>query len=443
MLLLPCFMKKFISIISIFIAIARIAAAQDTVKQQQTNLHFQQTIITQYKPSFNAPYSGKNSLSTKEETQSSITSTLFGGARLWKGAEGYFDPEISGGAGLSQTLGVAGFPNGETFRVGGVQNKIYIARLYLKQTFEWGAGKDTIEDDINQLARLRSKRYFSLVVGKFGMADFFDNNNFSHDPRAQFMNWALMDNGAWDYPANTRGYVLGLTGELGQPTWTLRLALTMVTTEANQSVWDGKIGQANTQTLEFEKRYTIDGQKGSFRVLSFLNNGKFGNYKLAVEQNPAAPNIDSTQHYGRHKYGFGINTDQYLSKDFGVFAKASYNDGHTETWFFTEIDRSVSFGGVLKGSSWKRANDEIGLAFIVNGISADHRAYLAAGGYGFIIGDGQLNYSPEFIAEFYYKINAYQKKVWLSPDYQFIIHPAYNADRGPVNVFGLRAHVEF
>ncbi len=443
MLLLPCFMKKFISIVSIFIAIVRIAVAQDTVKQQQTNLHFQQTIITQYKPSFNAPYSGKNSLSTKEETQSSITSTLFGGTRLWKGAEAYFDPEISGGAGLSQTLGIAGFPNGETFRVGGVQNKIYIARLYLKQTFEWGAGKDTIEDDINQLARLRSKRYFSLVVGKFGMADFFDNNNFSHDPRAQFMNWALMDNGAWDYPANTRGYVLGLTGELGQPTWTLRLALTMVTTEANQSVWDGKIGQANTQTLEFEKRYTIDGQKGSFRVLTFLNNGKFGNYKLAVEQNPAAPNIDSTQHYGRHKYGFGINTDQYLSKDFGVFAKASYNDGHTETWFFTEIDRSVSFGGVLKGNSWKRADDEIGLAFIVNGISADHRAYLAAGGYGFIIGDGQLSYSPEFIAEFYYKINAYQKKVWLSPDYQFIIHPAYNTDRGPVNVFGLRAHVEF
>ena len=436
-------MKKFISIISIFIAIARIAIAQDTLKQQQTNLHFQQTIITQYKPSFNAPYSGKNSLSTKEETQSSITSTLFGGARLWKGAEAYFDPEISGGAGLSQTLGIAGFPNGETFRVGGVQNKIYIARLYIKQTFEWGAGKDTIEDDINQLARLRSKRYFSLVAGKFGMADFFDNNNFSHDPRAQFMNWALMDNGAWDYPANTRGYVLGLTGELGQPTWTLRLALTMVTTEANQSVWDGKIGQANTQTLEFEKRYAIDGQKGSFRVLTFLNNGKFGNYKLAVEQNPAAPNIDSTQHYGRHKYGFGINADQYLSKDFGVFAKASYNDGHTETWFFTEIDRSVSFGGVLKGSSWKRADDEIGLAFIANGISADHRAYLAAGGYGFIIGDGQLNYSPEFIAEFYYKINAYQKKVWLSPDYQFIIHPAYNADRGPVNVFGLRAHVEF
>ncbi len=436
-------MKKYTFTFILLIALLNCVIAQDTLKHQRSNLHFQQTIITQYKPAIIAPYSGKNSLSVKDETQSSITSTLFGGTRLWKGAEAYFNPEISGGAGLSQTLGVAGFPNGETFRVGGVQNKIYIARLYFKQTFEWGTEKDTIEDDINQLAGLKSKRYFSLVIGKFGMADFFDNNSLSHDPRSQFMNWALMDNGAWDYPANTRGYVLGATAELGQPDWTLRFALTLVTTQANQSVWDAKIADANTQTLEFEKRYIIGGNKGAFRILTFLNNGKFGNYKLALAQNPSAPDIDSTQHYGRHKYGFGINAEQYLSRDFGVFAKASYNDGHTETWFFTEIDRSFSFGAVLKGNSWKRADDELGLAFIANGLSADHRAYLAAGGYGFIIGDGQLNYSTELIAELYYKINAFQKKIWLSPDYQFILHPAYNADRGPVNVFGLRAHVEF
>jgi len=436
-------MKKYTFTFILLIALLNCVIAQDTLKQQRSNLHFQQTIITQYKPAIIAPYSGKNSLSVKDETQSSITSTLFGGTRLWKGAKAYFNPEISGGAGLSQTLGVAGFPNGETFRVGGVQNKIYIARLYLKQTFEWGTEKDTIEDDINQLAGLKSKRYFSLVIGKFGMADFFDNNSLSHDPRSQFMNWALMDNGAWDYPANTRGYVLGATAELGQPDWTLRFALTLVTTQANQSVWDAKIADANTQTLEFEKRYTIGGNKGAFRILTFLNNGKFGNYKLALAQNPTAPDVDSTQHYGRHKYGFGINAEQYLSKDFGVFAKTSFNDGHTETWFFTEIDRSFSFGAVLKGNSWKRADDELGLAFIANGLSADHRAYLAAGGYGFIIGDGQLNYSTELIAELYYKINAFQKKIWLSPDYQFILHPAYNADRGPVNVFGLRAHVEF
>ena len=436
-------MTKRLPLIIFLLTIVNLVFAQDTVKQQRFNFHFQETSITQYKPAFSAPYSGQNSLITSSETQSSITSTLFGGARLWKGAEAYFNPELSGGAGLSKTLGIAGFPNGETFRVGAAEPKIYIARLYLKQNFEWGTEKDTIEDDANQLGGLKSKRYFSIAVGKFGMADFFDGNNFSHDPRMQFMNWALMDNGAWDYPANTRGYVLGATAELGQPNWTLRFAFTMVTTQANESVWDAKIGKANTQTVEYEKRYAIDGQKGTVRILGFLNNGKFGNYREAINQNPTAPNVDSTQHYGRHKYGFGISADQYLTKDFGVFAKTSYNDGHTETWFFTEIDRSVSFGAVLKGTSWKRADDEIGLAFIGNGLSADHRDYLAAGGYGFLIGDGRLNYSPEMIAELYYKINAYQKKFWLTPDYQFILHPAYNADRGPVNVFGIRVHVEF
>ena len=417
--------------------------AQDTVKQQPFSFHFQQTIITQSKPAFNAPYSGQNSLSPNSETQSSITTTFFGAARLWKGAEVYFNPELSGGAGLSKTLGVAGFPNGETFRVGSASPAIYIARLYFKQNFEWGKEKDSLTDDANQLAGLKSKRYFSFTVGKFGMADFFDGNEFSHDPRSQFMNWALMDNAAWDYPANTRGYTMGLFTELGQPDWTLRFAFTMVTTVPNESVWDAKIGKANTQTLEYERRYTLNGQKGTIRLLGFLNNGKFGNYDLAIAQNPKAPNVDTTQAYGRHKYGFGINADQYFTKDFGVFAKASYNDGHTETWFFTEIDRSVTFGGVLKGSSWKRADDELALAFIGNGLSQPHRDYLAAGGYGFLIGDGKLNYAPEMIAEVYYKINAYQKKFWLTPDYQFILNPAYNKDRGPVNVFSIRAHVEF
>src|ERR1700759_1214975 len=248
--------KHLLFIIILFIA-ARSAFAQDTVKQQRFSFHFQQTIITQYKPSFSAPYSGLNSLSTATETKSHITSPLFGAARLCKGAEAYFNPEISGGAGLSKTLGIAGFPNGETFRVGGSEPKIYIARLYLKQNFEWGNEKDTIEDDANQLAGLKSKRYFSVAVGKFGMADFFDGNEFSHDPRTQFMNWSLMDNGAWDYPANTRGYTMGLFTELGQPTWTLRFAFTMVTTVPNESVWDEKIGKANTETIEYEKRYTL------------------------------------------------------------------------------------------------------------------------------------------------------------------------------------------
>ena len=436
-------MKKTIPLTVLLLNITLFAFAQDTLKQQRFNLHFQQTIITQYKPSFGADYTGANSLLTKSETQSSITTTLFGAARLWKGAQAVFNPELSGGAGLSKTLGAAGFPNGETFRVGATEPKIYIARLYFTQNFEWGKEKDTLTDDNNQLAGLKSKRYFSVTVGKFGMADFYDGNQFSHDPRSQFMNWALMDNGAWDYPANTRGYVLGSHFELGQPNWTLRFAFTMSTTQANGAIWDAKIGKANTQTLEYERRYTISGNKGTLRVLGFRNNGKMGIYSQALAQSPVNPVVDTNLTYGKHKYGFGISADQYLSKDFGVFAKLSYNDGKTETWYFTEIDRSLSFGGVLKGTSWKRSDDELALAFVANGLSAPHRDYLAAGGYGFIIGDGKLNYGHELIAELYYKVNAYQKKVWLTPDYQFIVNPAYNKDRGPVNVLSLRVHVEF
>nr|WP_067059164.1 carbohydrate porin [Mucilaginibacter sp. L294] len=436
-------MKKLLLSLVILFTATRFAAAQDTLKNQRFNLHFQQTIITQYKPGFSAPYTGNNSLLTGEETQTSLTTTLFGGARLWKGMEAYFNPEMSGGAGLSKTLGIAGFPNGETFRVGGAEPKIYIARLYFTQNFEWGADKEYVNDDVNQLAGWKSKRYFKITVGKFGMADFFDGNEFSHDARSQFMNWSLMDNAAWDYPANTRGYVLGGIAELGQPTWALRFGFTMTTTTANGAIWDEKVSRANTQTLEYEKRYTFGGQKGTLRLLAFRNNGKMGVYRDAINQNPTAPDVDATQAYGRHKYGFGISADQYLTNDFGVFAKASYNDGKTETWAFTEIDRSLSLGAVLKGTSWNRKDDELGLAFVGNGISKDHQNYLAAGGYGFIIGDGQLNYSPELIAEVYYKVNAYQHKLWLSPDYQFIANPAYNKDRGPVNVFSLRAYVEF
>jgi high affinity Mn2+ porin len=436
-------MKKLLLSFTILFTIGKIAVAQDTLKNQRFNLHFQQTIITQYKPGFSAPYTGNNSLLTGEETQTSLTTTLFGGARLWKGMEAYFNPEMSGGSGLSKTLGIAGFPNGETFRVGGAEPKIYIARLYFTQNFEWGNDKEYIADDVNQLAGWKSKRYLKITVGKFGMADFFDGNEFSHDARSQFMNWSLMDNAAWDYPANTRGYVLGGIAELGQPTWALRFGFTATTTSANGAIWDERLSHANTQTLEFEKRYSLSGQKGTLRLLAFRNNGKMGVYRDAISQNPAAPDVDATQAYGRHKYGFGISADQYLTNDFGVFAKASYNDGKTETWAFTEIDRSLSLGAVLKGNSWSRKDDELGLAFVGNGISKDHKDYLAAGGYGFIIGDGQLNYSPELIAEIYYKVNAYQHKLWLSPDYQFIANPAYNKDRGPVNVFSLRAHVEF
>lgn len=436
-------MKKIVLLAFATMAMCKGYAQTDSLIKKRFNLHFQQTVITQTKPGFSAKYSGDNSLSTAHETATSLTTTLFGGARLWKGAEAYFNPEMSGGKGFSQTLGLAGFTNGETFRVGSPEPAIYIARAYLVQTFGWGSEVDTLADDQNQLAGYRKKRYFSITAGKFGLSDFFDNNAFSHDARSQFMNWSLMANGAWDYPANTRGYVFGVVFELGQPDWSLRLATTMVTNSANGAIWDAKIGKAHAFTLEYEKRYTISDQKGTIRVLGFNNSAKMGSYRLAITQNPLAPDITETRAYGRDKYGFGINAEQIVNSNLGVFVKTSYNDGKTETWAFTEIDRSLSFGAVLNGRSWNQKDAEIGLAFVGNGISKDHRDYLAAGGYGFIIGDGKLNYAPEMITEVYYKVNVYQHKFFLSPDYQFVLHPAYNKDRGPVNALALRAHVEF
>lgn len=415
--------------------------AQDSTHLQRFNLHFQQTVIGQYHPPIHAPYSGDNSLTAGKETDASVTATLFAGLRLWKGAEVYVNPELAGGAGFSSTLGIAGFPNGETFRVGSTEPKIYIARAYLQQTFGFGTEKTYVKEDVNQLDENRPVHYLTITAGKFGLADFFDNNTYSHDPRTQFMNWSLMSNAAWDYPANTRGYVWGAVAEYGFPGWVFRGAATMLTTTANGSIWDEKINKAFAFTVEGERNYSLVGQPGTVRLLGFYNQTQMGDYRQAIAQNPAAPDIESTQAYGRHKIGFGINAEQALSPTLGLFAKASYNDGHSETWAFTEIDRSISAGVSLKGDNWKRKNDVLGIAAVVNGISAPHRDYLAAGGYGFMIGDGRLNYASEYIGEIYYSIAAYKDWLSLSPGYQFIGNPAYNKDRGPVNVFSLRAHI--
>jgi high affinity Mn2+ porin len=436
-------MRKQYLLIILLLSFTFCIAQTDSTKAQRFNFHFQQTIITQTKPAFSALYSGDNSLSNQKETATSLTGTLFMGAKLWKGAALYFNPEIAGGEGFSSTLGLAGFTNGETFRIGSSKPAVYIARAYITQRFEWGNQSNYVEDDKNVLAGYQKDKYFSITAGKFGLADFFDNNAYSHDPRTQFMNWSLMSNGAWDYPANTRGYVFGVMMELGQPNWKLRLATTMLTTDANGSIWDEKIGKANSFTLEYERSYKVANMPGTFRVLGFNNTAKMGSYDLAIAQNPIAPDIIKTRSYGRNKFGLGLNIDQAINNKLGIFAKGSFNDGKTETWAFTEIDHTISVGAVLDANIANSKNSHLGLAFVGNGISKQHRSYLAAGGYGFIIGDGKLNYAPELITELFYKVNVYQQKFWLTPDYQFILNPAYNIDRGPVNVFSLRAHVTF
>ncbi len=275
------------------------------------------------------------------------------------------------------------------------------------------------------------------------MIDYFDKNRYSDDPRTKFLNWALMTNGAWDYPANTRGYSLGIVAELVTYPWALRISTAMVPTEANQSVMDMNLSRAHSETIEIEHDYSLGTHQGAIRLLGFHTMARMGNYQQALELPPGEIDMVATRAYGRSKYGIGLNIEQALSDNVGMMFRAGWNDGHNETWMFTEIDQAVSAALVFDGKAWNRDGDNIGVAVLANGISADHRAYLKAGGYGFLIGDGNLNYAPESIAETYYSLSLPAYHMHIAPDYQFVLNPAYNKDRGPVHVLAVRFHLEF
>jgi len=418
----------------------------DSIQQNKLSFHFQNTTIYQHHPSFHADYSGKNSISAETESPVSITSTLYIGAKLWKGASAYYNLELGGGSGFSQARGIAGFTNGEVYRVSDAAPKIYTARMFIKQLFALSKETQKVDEGINQIQTDIPTSYLSVSIGKFSVMDFFDNNKFSHDPRTQFYNWALMGNGAWDYPADVRGYTYGIVAELVKPQWAIRLSSVMVPITANGAAMDSKILHANSEALEFEHQYKIGNQSGVIRVMSFLTSARMGNYNKAIalgKANNSSPVVDSTRVQGRTKFGFGINAEHNFSNNIGMFLRTSWNDGHNETWAFTEIDKAFSLGVQLAGNIWQRSDDKLGVAFIANGLSKEHKEYLKEGGYGFIIGDGKLNYQPEMITELYYSFKLKKYPFWISPDYQFIVNPAYNKDRGPVHAFGIRTHLEF
>jgi len=413
----------------------------DSVKNDRFSIHAQTTVINQFKPSFNAKYSGDNSLIPQQEGKTSITSTFYMGLRLWKGASVFINPEIAGGSGLSEALGIAAATNGETFRIGNPAPQIYLARLFYKQIFALTSDRAYQTSDFNQLGEHLPSKYLSFTVGKIGAADYFDDSKFSHDPRTQFMSWALMDNGAWDYPANTRGYTPSIALEYVSPKHELRYGFSLVPITANGNEMNWNISKAGSHTIEYTHRHKIKNQKGAIRLLGFLTTTNMGNYRQSIALNPLNPNIEDTRKYGNTKYGFGINAEQNITNDLGCFFRASWNDGNNETWAFTEIDHSISAGLSLTGQRWKRENDNIGLAYVASGISNPHRDYLKAGGKGFMLGDGNLNYSIEHLTELYYSTELVKNHIYLTGAYQFLVNPGYNRDRqGPVNIFSVRLH---
>ncbi|MCX5796240.1 MAG: carbohydrate porin [Elusimicrobia bacterium] len=405
------------------------------------SIHFQTTLIDQGHARFTAPYTGKNSLRPEPESANSVTATLFLGLRLLPGTELYLDPEMSGGRGMSGARGVAGSGNGETYRIGDAQPVISTARLYLRQTFGFGAETETLADGPNQVAGPAAAHRLMLQAGKFSVADNFDCNAYATDPRTQFMNWSLMSSGAWDFPADTRGYTWGLLAEYHAPDWALRGAAVAEPKEANMLDMDRRIGRAHGLAIEGQHALRFGERKGTARLLAFYNQAHMGNYDESLAQ-AGTPDVTLTRAYGRSKWGLASSDDLELTGHLGAFMRLSWNDGRNETWAFTEIDASQALGIEFKPADWGRPRDRWGLGAVVNELSGPHRRYLAAGGLGAIIGDGGLHYGPEMILETYYSWQVL-KALAVSPDAQFMVNPGYNRSRGPVPVWGLRVHAEF
>ena len=425
------------------LALAQFGYAQDA--PEETSAKFQTTYVWQGKSPFGAPYSGPHSLSPDREKSYSFTATAALGTRAWTGGEFYFNPEVAQGVPLSGLTGLGGFTNGEIARTSGPTPTFYRARLFARQTWGFGGGSESVQSDANQLAGSVDRRRLVLTAGNLAVLDIFDDNRFSHDPRTQFLNWSLMTHGAYDYAADARGYSWGFALEYFHDASTLRAGRFIQPKEPNQLALDPRVFKHYGDQVEIERAYALANRPGKLRILVFRNVARMAGYQDALDlaaQAGGAPDINAVRTVERVKHGLGLNFEQEISPTVGLFGRASWADGQTETYAFTEIDRSLSGGVSVKGGAFGRARDSLGIAYVRNGLSTAHRDYLGAGGLGFFLGDGTLNYRPENILESYYSLDV-AKNTLFSADFQRISNPGYNADRGPATVVSARLHYGF
>ena len=408
------------------------------------SLHGQSTLVWQANPGFHADFSGPNSLTPQSQDKETFDFTLFLGARLWRNLAFYANPEIDQGYGLSNTLGVAGFPSAEAYKVGEYHPYYRMPRAFFRYVQDLGGEVETDAPAANQLAGSHTHDNLTITFGKFGVPDVFDTNKYAHDPRGDFLNWTIIESGAFDYAADAWGFSYGATAEWTQSWWTLRAGLFDLSRQPNSTEMTRGLGQFQ-MVAEAEERHELWKQPGSVKLLLFDNRGKMGSYGDAValgEQTGSTPSTALVRRFNSRPGG-GINVQQQITAELGAFLRASINDGQEEAFEFTDVNQSLSAGLSLQGNRWGRANDTVGVAGVINAIDRPARQYFAAGGLGILVGDGALpRYGPEKILETYY--NVYLAE-WanVAVDYQFIDSPGYNPERGPVSVFGLRLHAEF
>jgi high affinity Mn2+ porin len=405
--------------------------------------HAQTTYVEQETSAFSSPYRGTNSL-TPDSGRETVDATLYLGVRLWSGAEAWINPEMDQGFGLDDTLGVAGFPSAEAYKLGNNQPYFRWQRIFVRQVIDVSGERESVAAGANQFAAVRSSDRWVFTVGKFSVVDIFDVNQYAHDPRGDFLNWTAIDAGSFDYAADPWGYTVGAAAERYVGDWTLRAGFFDLSNIPNSKQLAPGFSEFQIDA-ELEHRHELRAHPGKVLLTFFDSHGRMALLDQTIElaqQTHSLPDPALVRSW-RSRIGVDVSLEQELAQDLGLFARVGKASGNVEIYEFTDVDRSLSAGLSLQGVRWGRRDDTVGIAAIMNGISGVREAYLNAGGLGLLVGDGKLPHpGPEKIGETYYSL-ALWRSIHLTLDYQFIANPAYNRDRGPVSVYAVRVHAQF
>jgi high affinity Mn2+ porin len=432
------------------------------------NFHAQTTLIPNFQPGFGAKYSGPNSLGTAPDRQGTISGDLYFGAPLWHGAELHADVLLWQGFGLSNSFGLESFPDADAYKAGTADPRFMLSHFFVRQTFGLGGEQEEVPDGQFTLLGKRDISRLTITAGRLNMAELFDYNTYNHDPHTQFMSWASTIL-TWDYPSDTIGFTTGVSFELNQPDWAVRYGWFQLPShpngftsddriftwpvESGEQTSDGEFWKQWGMMLELERRWKLADHPGAIRLQAWTDFGRFASYNSATRlllASPPPPNTPPGAEitvpqaaFGFHdKYGFGVNWEQEIAKNVGVFGRVGWQDGQTAAAAYNDADWTLQLGVSVKGAAWRRPGDTFGLDGNIVGASSQQQAFLKAGGTGILDGDGNLTYATEKSLETYYDF-AVGKGCHLALDYQFFADPAFNRDRGPVSVFGGRFHWEF
>jgi high affinity Mn2+ porin len=420
-----------------------IAQTENAGEHQNWAIHFDAVEVFQGQPGFHSPYRGAQSLFSDDNFRQTTEADLFFAARVWPGGEIYFNPEYYQGFGFGATHGLAAFSNSMAYKTGQFRGDFNIPHIFFRQVFGFGGEQEQLDADELQLAGKVDISRLTVQIGRFSVVDVFDNNAFAHDPRGDFLNWAAVDALAFDYAADALGYEEGLYLELNQKAWAARWGIFTIPHIPNVNGTDGQYLRAWQQVAELEGRYTLCDHPGKVRLLGYLESARMGSYKAAVVNFPTGmPDIAATRRY-RYTYGLELNIEQEITKDLGGFLRLAMRDPNYEVYQFSDVSRSLEIGLSLKGTCWNRPNDTVGLAEMLGGLSHAQKRFFNDGGLGILIGDGKLpHYGPENVIEAYYNCELF-KGINFTLDYQLAADPAYNKDRGPINIFSARLRVKF